>query len=374
MELRESEEKYRTLINRANDGICVVQEGVIKMCNPRLPEIWGGSDNEIIGRPFTDFVHPDALSDIIDKYKRRISGESLHDIYETTLMHKDGSRSFVEVNAGAILYEGKTAGLITIRDINKRKKAEDTLRESEKRLRLVLDNTDDIIIMQDPEGRYLYFNPAARYGVSMNEMIGSTPHDFIDSESADRLVERVKTVAKTGQGIREESPIVWKGQTLWFSDSLSPVRDTNGTVTAVVTVSQNITERRCAEMALRESEATARALINAPTDSVVLLDTDGVILALNENAAKRFGKRPDELIGVLPDDLLPEEVVRLRRSLISKIFKTKTMVRFEDERDGRWFDTVVYPILDQEGDVIKIAIVARDITERRNTEKAAHPE
>ena len=65
--IMESEEKYRTLVNRANDAICVLQDGVIKMFNPRFPEFWGGSEEEIMGRPFTDFVHPDALPEHYQK-------------------------------------------------------------------------------------------------------------------------------------------------------------------------------------------------------------------------------------------------------------------------------------------------------------------
>jgi PAS domain S-box-containing protein len=123
-ELRESEDKYQALIDLANDVVCIVQEGIIKMCNPRLEYYWGGSLNEIVGRPFADLVHPDALPELMDNYKRRMSGESLPSRYETTLMHKDGSRSFVEVNASVIMYKGKPADLVLVRDINDRKKAE----------------------------------------------------------------------------------------------------------------------------------------------------------------------------------------------------------------------------------------------------------
>jgi len=241
--LRESEEKYRTLIDRATDGICVVQDSIIKMCNRYVTEFWGGSVEEILGRPFTDFVHPDALSEIVDSYNRRMAGESTPSIYETKLKRKDGSIFHAELNAGIISYEGKPADLIIIRDMNERKKAED---------------------------------------------------------------------------------------------------------------------------ALRESEATARALINAPTDSVILMDIHGKILALNETAAIRFGRRSDELVGVLTDDLLPKELARSRRALVTQVLEKKQMVRFEDERDGRWYDTVAYPITSGTGEVIKIAIIARDITERRN--------
>ncbi|MDD1710187.1 MAG: PAS domain S-box protein, partial [Methanoregulaceae archaeon] len=155
-ELRESEEKYRTFIDRANDGICVIQDGVIKMCNPRLGDYWGGAPDEMVRRPFTDFVHPDNLSELVDKYTRRISGESFPSIYETILMKKDGGRSFVELNAGLIVYEGKPADLVIIRDINERKRAEAALRESEQTyLRLLEQSFDAIAIHKDNKIAFL---------------------------------------------------------------------------------------------------------------------------------------------------------------------------------------------------------------------------
>jgi PAS domain S-box-containing protein len=244
--LRESELKYRTVIERANDGIVIVQDGFVKMCNRSVTEFWGGSIEQIIGRKFVDFIHPDALSEIIDRYYRRMAGENPITIYETILLRKDGSRFFTELNAGIISYEGRPANLIIVRDINERKRTENTL---------------------------------------------------------------------------------------------------------------------------RESEVTARALINAPTDSVLLIDDQGMILALNEIAASRFGKRGDELVGTMSYDLLPKEIAQLRRSLMAPVLEKKEMVRFMDERAGRWYDTVAYPILNETGEVKKIAIIARDITEQKTFEK-----
>jgi PAS domain S-box-containing protein len=131
---------------------------------------------------------------------------------------------------------------------------------------------------------------------------------------------------------------------------------------------RDINERKRLEKTLRESEATAWALINVPTDSVLLIDNQGIILALNETAASRFGKRSDELIGRMSYDLLPKEVAQLRQSLMAPVLEKKETVRFVDERAGRWYDTVAYPILNETGEVKKIAIIARDITEQKKVE------
>ena len=132
---------------------------------------------------------------------------------------------------------------------------------------------------------------------------------------------------------------------------------------------EDITRRKQGERALLESEATARALMNSPTDTVILMDTSGIILDLNETAALKFKKNGDNLIGTLADTLLPHEVAQSRRTLTTRVIEKKQMVRYEDERDGRWYDTVAYPII-VNGEVTRIAMIARDITDRKKSEEA----
>ena len=194
MELRVSEEKYRTFIDRANDAVVVVQEGVIKMCNPRLGDYWGGSPDEMVGRPFTDFVHPDNRSELIDNYKRRISGESFPSIYEITLMNRDGERSFVELNAGVIVYEGRPADLVIIRDITDRKRAEMALRESERTyLRLLEQTFDAIAIHKDKKIAFLNERAVKILGASKSaDMIGRSIFEFIHPDSRKHLEDRIQ--------------------------------------------------------------------------------------------------------------------------------------------------------------------------------------
>lgn len=369
--MKESEGKLAAILQSITDPMSLLDENLtILWANEPAKRYFG---NDIIGKKCYESYH--LRQDPCEPYpclSLKAFRDGMIHHHETTVINSHGERKFFECSANVALRDssGKPVAVLELsRDITDRKMAELALRQNEERLRLIIDNTDDLIIMQDTEGRYLYFNSAARYGVSGDDVLGSTPYDLADRETADRIMERVKNVVKTGQIIRDETSMVWKNETLWFSDSLSPVRDAKGSIVAVVTVSQNITERKRAEMAFRESMATARALINAPTDSVILTDSKGIILALNETAASRFGKRVDELVGVLGDDLLPKDLAQSRRSRILRVLETKEMVRFEDERDGRWFDTVAYPVIGETGDVNRVAIVARDITEQKNIAK-----
>lgn len=139
---------------------------------------------------------------------------------------------------------------------------------------------------------------------------------------------------------------------------------------------QQVAERERAEQTARESEEMVRALLNATTESVFLLDTQLTILALNQTAARRFGKDVDEFVGLSTGDLvtreiLPSEIATFRTAQLDEVIRSGDPVRFEDERAGNIFNTSVYPILDATGNVVQLAIFARDITAQRAAEQQA---
>jgi PAS domain S-box-containing protein len=132
---------------------------------------------------------------------------------------------------------------------------------------------------------------------------------------------------------------------------------------------QEIDERKRAENALRTSDAMMRALVNAQTETVFLTETDGTILTVNDTAARRFGKRPDELIGLNAFDLMPPDLAASRKAQGDLVTQSGQPVQFEDERAGSWYESTIYPVFDTHGTVTQFAIVARDITERRHAEQ-----
>jgi len=179
--LSESEEKYRTVVDRANDVICIIQEGIIKMCNHPLTEFGGRSLEDIIGRDVSEFIHPDALSEALDRYNRRMAGEKVPPVYETQLKRKDGSIFYAEMDASLIVYEGNAADLVIVRDINERKKAETALRDSEEKYRTLVTATGDIVWETDAQAHFVYVSPQVEsiIGYKPDELIGHAPFEFL---------------------------------------------------------------------------------------------------------------------------------------------------------------------------------------------------
>lgn len=120
--LRESEEKYSTIVEKGNDGIAIIQDGVVKFVNPKMLEIANLSLEDLLEKPFINFVAPEYRKFIIDRNKKRISGEEVPSKYETEILLKDGRKVPLETSANIIEYEGRAATMAIIRDITERKK------------------------------------------------------------------------------------------------------------------------------------------------------------------------------------------------------------------------------------------------------------
>ena len=143
---------------------------------------------------------------------------------------------------------------VQVRDeLAERRRAEGALGESEERLRLLIESAEDIVMMQDLEGKYLYYNGPSRYGLEPGDVVGKMPSDLHDPAAAREHVERIRKVAESGESVTSETRMNLQGETYWFMDQSSPIRDSAGKVIGVATISRNITERKQAEEQVRAS-------------------------------------------------------------------------------------------------------------------------
>jgi len=178
-ELRESEEKYRNVVERANDGVVIIQDGKVRFANPRLAEINGSTVSEIVNTPFTDYIHPDDLDKVTDRYRRRMAGEAIVPVYEVALQKKNGAKVLAELNTGVISFEGKPANLVIVRDITHRKKVEQALKNEQEKAQKYLDIAEVMILVLDQNGETLLINQKGEQtlGYQENELIGKNWFD-----------------------------------------------------------------------------------------------------------------------------------------------------------------------------------------------------
>ena len=130
--LRKNEEKYRLLVNNANDGILIIQDERVKFFNPIALDLTGYAADELLDMPFSLFIHHRDRSLVLDKYKKRIAGKSVSSTYNSRLVTKRGEKRWIQVNAVRTTWEDKYATLTFIRDITQLKDAEARLQQAEK--------------------------------------------------------------------------------------------------------------------------------------------------------------------------------------------------------------------------------------------------
>ena len=135
-----------------------------------------------------------------------------------------------------------------------------------------------------------------------------------------------------------------------------------------MTTIRDIHIRKETEAQLRKSQQVVNAIMDASIDSMLLLDTDGGILDVNEAAIHRLGHTKDTLIGQCIYDYFPPDIAAYRLDKTAQVIDSQKAVRFEDERQGVWMDTIVYPLLNEHEEVSRLAVLARDVTAQKRAE------
>ncbi len=130
--LRESEEKYRLLVETANEAIFIAQDGVIKFPNPKTIEMTGYSEREVVAMPFVNLIHPDDREMVVERHLQRLNGERPPSDYFFRIIDKACSELWVQINAAPITWEGRPATINLIRDVTEQKQLEERLRQSQK--------------------------------------------------------------------------------------------------------------------------------------------------------------------------------------------------------------------------------------------------
>jgi len=412
--LQECEEKFRNLVERANDGIAIIQDRAFKYVNPYLAEMAGCSVAELLDKPFEDFIYPDELPKIIERHKRRLAGEKVPSIYESAAKAKDGRKILIELNVRQSLYRGKSTSFVIIRDITERRKAEkiqryvyriseaaysaENLLEFYQAIHKIIaelmpakDNFY-IALLDENSGmlQFPYFvdeeeeNPGPQpLGQGLTEYVLRTGQSLLASPEVFADLEEKGEVVSIGPPSIDwlGVPLKIRGKTIGvltvqsYTEGVRYTEDEKNVLTFIAEQVAMAIERKQATQALSQSEKQIRALIEAIPDSIYFKDTNGRNIIVNKAYEKLVGKERRDMIGKTDKEILPPALAEECRRSDKKVLQTGKIYQGEERLlhpDGEmtFFETTKSPILDENGAIVGLVGVSRDITERKKTEEA----
>lgn len=251
--LRESEHKYRLVVENAHEGIVVVQDNVFRFVNPKMGELLGYDMEELLNRDFRDFVHQEDAFTILDRHERSVKGEDVPNRYPIRIVRRNGNVRWAELCAAIVNWEGTPAALVFLADIDKRRRAE----EAQLRLATAIEQAAESVIITDTSGNIQYANPAFERitGYSTDEVIGKHPR-FLRSDAHDEsfYANLEKCVRKgdtwSGRFIGRKKD----GEQFYADTTISPVRDSSGNVTNFVQLGHDVSERLHLEKQLFQAQ------------------------------------------------------------------------------------------------------------------------
>ncbi len=247
-DLIESENKYRLLVEDSPDAIVIYQKGKIAFVNAETVQLMKAtSKDELIGKPVLEFIHPDQRGFVIDRMKKLVKEAVPLPVAEEKFLRLDGSLIDVEVKSIPIQFNGEIAAQAIIRDISKRKKAENLLKASEEKYKSIIAASPDGVVITDLEGRCLMASPVAQkiYGATEQEIIGRLVTDFIISEDRERAQSNLALMFQGNMsGPGEYIGIHQTGSYFNMEANAEFIRDAEGNPQQLVFIIRDISDRK----------------------------------------------------------------------------------------------------------------------------------
>lgn len=372
--LRASEKRYRELVENAKDFIYTADlDGNFTSLNRAGKEFVGVTDEQVLTTNFADFFPSEHLSLMRQKLAEKLAGKE-RTVYEIEVL-LENRRCPVEVSSWLIYDEdGNPVGTQGIaRDLTERKRAEETIRQSQKMLQLVMDTIPQGVFWKDKDGVFLGCNQyvAQRAGLERGEqIIGLSDYDLPwTKEESDFYRECDRRVMETGvaelgivETLRQSD-----GKNIWLETNKVPLKNSVGETVGVLGTFKDITDQKRAEAALRESELHLGSVVTAAPVILFAVDSDGIFTLSEGKGLESFGLKAGEVVGKSVFEFyadVPKIIADIKRALAGESFINNI------EIGDLIYESRYTPVFDEQKAVSGIIGVSFDITERKQIENA----
>jgi len=375
--LKESEERYRGLVELAPDGIVAVNvEGIVTSVNRSFLTLLGyDSEEGIVGKPFTELVtmRREDIPRFQGMFMSLMKGESPSPS-EFLYVRRDGTSRWAEVHPALMIKDGKPVGLQAImRDVTERKKAEEALRETKDYLDNLLNYANAPVIVWDNERKISLFNNAfeALTGYKKEFMLGRNIEVLFPPLQRTEVLQTIERATRGEKWQSVEVPILCKDEetrtALWNSAN---IHDKDGNIVATIAQGQDITQRKALEDALRDAKEKWASLTENTDDVVMIVDSEGIIQYINRTIPPYT---PEETVGKTVYEYVPREQHDVMRSSLKKTFETGVPLSYVVSSNipkigTMWFETKIVPVKVDEK-TVSVIMMSTDITELRNAEE-----
>ena len=382
-QLRENEEKYRNLVESINDVVYEISaEGILKYVSPSAIRVLGYTSEEVLGNNILSYIHPDDRQTIIERLANLTKKEYFY--LEYRYIHKSGETRWVRSSTTAIIEGGQlVGGTGTLTDITDRKLAEEAVTQYNRKLEAIISASPYGIGIVSLDGNLQFVSDklASMYGYSVNEkddFVGRSVFDFIDPSDRQQMVENIRK--KLAHEISRNAlylSIKNDGSKFYSEVNSTVLYDSKGKPEGILYAQQDVTERKLAEQALRESEEKYRTIFDSLLDVYYEASIEGTILEVSpsiEIISKGQYTR-EEAIGKPFADFY--KYSEAREALSVELFNYGKVRDYElmlKNKDGSDVPVSISAGLmtDIQGNPVKIAGTMRDITERKKSETLLH--
>lgn len=376
--LKKSEREYKALFDSSIDGMFVIDAETMKivLVNEAGREMglrYGVSDVTSVG--FLNYIHPDDRDRILKIIMEDMFEKDLRQVHELRIVTPNGKEIWLSAVGTRIEYQGKKAGLASVRDITQRKETEDALRRSEDFFRTVTENALDGITMLDMNGKIVYVSPSIEriLGYKQDELIGTDCFSISHPDEIPNDVKLFNDISLNPEtSVLTESVVRHKDGSWRIVEAVASPVSANKGLEGIVVNWRDITERKRLEELLRESEKHYKDIVENSLEGIYQVDTSGKFMFVNESFAGTFGYKRDELIGKHFSSMLDAETASRVAKMVRDVFSGNN-VRAEvpvQHKDGREIPVSFSATpLRREGKIIGLSGILKDVSERRRIEE-----